>query len=92
MERKIVIYLTFLLCFGISMGNAAVEVGFINLGKEGDFTAPALEFAEKTFKTKQLAKADLKSDTFKQFAVVWWHDGDEDPGGLSDAEIDAFMD
>ena len=92
MERKIVIYLTFLLCFGISMGNAAVEVGFINLGKEGDFTAPALEFAEKTFKTKQLAKADLKSDTFKQFAVVWWHDGDEDPGGLSDAEINAFMD
>ena len=37
MERKIVICLTFLLCFGISIGNAVVEVGFINLGKEGDF-------------------------------------------------------
>ena len=34
----------------------------------------------KTFKTKQLAKADLKSNTFKQFAVVWWHEGDTDPG------------
>ena len=92
MERKIVIYLTFLLCFGISIGNAAVEVGFVYLGDKGDFTAPALEFAEKTFKTKQLAKADLKSNTFKQFAVVWWHDGDADPGGLSAAEIDAFLD
>ena len=69
MERKIVFYLTFLLCFGISIGNAAVEVGFVYLGDKGDFTAPALEFAEKTFKTKQLAKADLKSDTLKQFAV-----------------------
>ncbi len=92
MERKIVFYLTFLLCFGISIGNAAVEVGFVYLGDKGDFTAPALDFAENTFKTKRLAKADLKSDTFKQFGVVWWHDGDADPGGLSDAEINAFLD
>ena len=89
--RQIVICLTFLLFFGITIGNAAVEVGFIYLGDKGDFTEPALEFAEKTFKTKQLAKADLKSDTFKQFGVVWWHDGDADPGGLSNAEIDAFI-
>ena len=92
MERKIVICLTFLLFFGITIGNAAVEVGFVYLGDNGDFTKPALEFAEKTFKTKRLAKADLKSDTFKQYGVVWWHDGDADPGGLSNAEIDAFMD
>ena len=92
MERKIAIYLTFLFCFGISIGNAAVEVGFVYLGDKGDFTTPALEFAENTFKTKQLAKADLKSATFKQFGVVWWHDGDADPGGLSAAEIDAFLD
>ena len=92
MERKIVIYLTFILCFGISIGNAAVEVGFVYLGDKGDFTAPALEFAENTFKTKQLAKADLKSATFKQFGVVWWHEGDTDPGALSNAEIDAFLD
>lgn len=91
MERKIIICLTFLLCFGINVGNAAVEVGFIYLGEKGDFTEPALEFAEKTFKTTQLAKADLKSATFKQFGVVWWHDGDADPGGLSNAEIDAFI-
>ena len=90
--RQIVIYLTFFLCFGITIADAEVTVGFVSLGNKGDFTEPALKFAEKTFKTEQLAKADLKSNTFKQFAVVWWHDGDADPGGLSDAEIDAFLD
>ena len=89
---QIAFCLTFLLVCGISIGNAAVEVGFIYLGDKGDFTSPALEFAEKTFKTQELAKADLKSDTFKQFGVIWWHDGDADPGGLSGAEIDAFLD
>ena len=92
MQRKIIFCLTFLFCFGITIANAAVNVGFLSLGDEGDFTAPALEFAKKTFKTQQLAKADVKSNTFKQFAVVWWHDGDADPGGLSDAEINAFLD
>ena len=90
--RQTVFCLTFLLAFGITIGNAAVEVGFIYLGDEGPFTSPALEFAEKAFKTKKLAKGDLKSDTFKQFGVIWWHDGDTDPGGLSNAEIDAFLD
>ena len=90
--RQIAFCLTFLLFFGITIGNTAVEVGFIYLGDKGDFTEPALEFAEKAFKTKQLAKADLKSDTFKQYGVIWWHDGDADPGGLSNAELDAFMD
>ena len=52
MERKIVICLTFLLFFGITIGNAAVEVGFVYLGDNGDFTKPALEFAEKTFKNE----------------------------------------
>ena len=68
MKSKIVFCLTFLFIFGISISNAAVEVGFIYLGDNGPFTGPALEFAEKAFKTKQLAKADLKSDTFK---AVW---------------------
>ena len=91
-SRRMVLCLTFLLFCGMRIGNAAVEVGFVYLGDKGDFTAPALEFAERTFKTKQLAKADLKSDTFKQFGVIWWHEGDTDPGELSGAEIAAFMD
>ena len=90
--RQMAFCLTFLLLCGISISSAAVEVGFVYLGDKGDFTAPALEFAEKTFKTEQLAKADLKSDTFKEFGVVWWHEGDTDPGDLSNAEIGAFID
>ena len=90
--RQIVFCLTFLFFFAISIGNTAVEVGFVYLGDEGPFTAPALAFAEKTFKTKLLAKADLKSNTFKEFGVIWWHEGDTDPGELAPAEIDAFMD
>ena len=54
--RQIVFCLTFLVCFGISMGDTAVEVGFIYLGDNGDFTAPALAFAEKTFKTEATLK------------------------------------
>ena len=91
-SRQTVFCLTFLFLCGMSISNAAVEVGFIYLGEKGNFTEPALEFAERTFKTKQLAKADLQSATFKQFGVIWWHDGDSDPGGLSNAEIDAFLD
>ena len=90
--RQIVICLTFLLIFGINISDTAVELGFIYLGDNGPFTAPALEFAEEAFNTEVLAKADLKSDTFKQFGVVWWHEGDTDPGELSDPEINAFMD
>ena len=90
--RHIVFCLTFLLIFVINISDAAVELGFVYLGDNGPFTAPALEFAEEAFKTELLTKADLKSDTFKQFGVVWWHEGDTDPGELSDPEIDAFMD
>ena len=92
MQPKIAICLTFLLFFSITIGNAAVEVGFIYLGDNGPFTEPALQFAEDTFRTDVLAKADLRSETFKQFGVVWWHEGDSDPGELTGAQIDAFLD
>ena len=84
--RQTVFCLTFLLLCGIGISNAAVEVGFIYLGDNGPFTSPALDFAEEAFKTKVLAKADLKSNTFKEFGVIWWHEGDTDPGELSPAE------
>ncbi len=92
MGRKIGIYLTFMLLCVINISNAAVKVGFVYLGDNGPFTSPALEFAEKAFETTQLAKGDLKSGTFKQYGVVWWHEGDSDPGALSNAEIQAFLD
>ncbi len=92
MKRKFIFCLTFILLCGITISNAAVELGFIYLGDKGPFTSPALEFAEKVFDTTQLAKADLKSTKFKQFGVIWWHEGDTDPGELSPAEIDAFLD
>ncbi|RKU18143.1 hypothetical protein C6501_03070 [Candidatus Poribacteria bacterium] len=80
-----------LIC-GLNLGNANVEVGFLYLGDNGPFTKPALEFAKETFRTTQLAKKDLNSATLKKYAVVWWHEGDTDPGDLSNAEIDAFLD
>ena len=92
MFRQIIFCLTFLLLCSISIGNAAVEVGFVYLGDNGPFTSPALKFAEDTFRTETLGKADLKGDKFKQFGVIWWHEGDTDPGELSAGEIDAFLD
>ena len=92
MYRKLVFCLTLMLICGLNIGNAAVELGFVYLGDNGPFTSPALEFAEKTYSTTQLGKNDLNSSKFKNFAVVWWHEGDSDPGALSNAEIDAFLD
>ncbi len=92
MYRKFLFCLTLMLICGLNLGNAAVEVGFLYLGDNGPFTKPALEFAKDTFSTTELGKGDIKSDKFKKFAVVWWNEGDTDPGALSNAEIDAFLD
>ncbi len=91
MYRKTTICLILLLICGLNTGSS-FEVGFLYLGDNGDFTKPALGFSKETFKTTQLTKSDIKSATFKRFGVVWWHDGDSDPGTLSQGELDAFID
>ncbi len=92
MFRKFVFYLTLILLCGLTIGNASIEVGYLFLGDNGPFTKPALEFAKNTFNTTQLAKKDINSAKLKQYAVVWWNEGDSDPGPLSGAEIDALVD
>ncbi len=92
MHKKIIIYLTLMLICGLNVVNAALEVGFLYLGDNGDFTKPALEFAKDSFSTTELGKNDIKSATLKNYGVVWWHEGDTDPGELSNAEIDALLD
>ena len=91
MYRKFLFCLTLTLICGLNLGNASVEVGFLYLGDNGPFTKPAMEYAKDAFSTTVLGKGDIKSDKFKRFAVVWWHEGDTDPGKLSNAEIDAFL-
>ncbi|MCY4402453.1 MAG: hypothetical protein OXD54_07750 [Candidatus Poribacteria bacterium] len=92
MIKKIVFCLTIILFCGLNIGNTEIEVGFLYLGENGPFTKPALEFAKDTFNTTQLAKKDINSAKLKQFGVVWWNEGDSDPGPLSGAEIDALLD
>jgi hypothetical protein len=76
----------------VAQGYAAnLRLGFVVLGDEGPFTKPAAEFAEKAFETTRLARKDLTPKTLEQFTVVWWHDGDSDPGALTNAEIDALV-
>ena len=67
------------------------KIAFIYMGDDGPFTKPALEFAQKTFDTKLLTQKELTSADLTQFAVVWWHEGDTDPGALTNQEIDAFL-
>jgi len=67
-------------------------VAFISMGENGPFTEPAMKFAQKAFTTQVLAQKDLGKVDFKKFAVVWWHDGDSDPGALKDQELKAFTD
>ena len=74
--------------FGAS-ASKNTALGYISLGDIGPFTEPALEFAEETFSTTVLGGF---GDDLTQFAVVWWHDGDVDPGVPSDADIAAILD
>lgn len=90
MLKKGIIYLTLILLCGLNLGLARLELGYLYLGENGPFTKGALEFAEDTFSTTVLGKGDIKSDRLKNFAVVWWNEGDTDPGDLSNAEIDAL--
>ncbi len=92
MLKRIIIYLTLMLICGLNMGNAVLELGFLSIGDKGDFTKPALNFAKDSFKTTELGKNDIKSATLKNYGVVWWHEGDTDPGELSNAEKNSFLD
>ncbi|HHZ89306.1 TPA: hypothetical protein EYN98_30530 [Candidatus Poribacteria bacterium] len=91
MLRRLLIIVLLITVF-IRVGDASLKVGFITLGEKGAFTKLALGFAKDTFQTQQLNRKDLKSGTFKDYGVIWWHDGDTDGGDLKDAEINAFMD
>ncbi len=92
MYRILLLFLTILLICGLNSVDAQLELGFLRLGDLGDFTKPSLEFAKDTFSTTELGKADINSATFKKYAVVWWNDGDSDPGVLSNAQLDAILD
>ena len=92
MYRIVIFCLTLMLFCGLNSVNAQLELGYLYLGNKGPYTKPALEFAKDTYNTTELGKGDIKSDTFKKYAVVWWNEGDTDPGALSKAEIDAFLD
>ena len=88
MFRKLLIIISLVTVF-IRIGNSATKVGFVTLGENGPFTKLALNFAKDTFQTQKLNRGDLKSATFKDYGVIWWHDGDSD-GGVKDLEIKAF--
>lgn len=92
MIKKVIICLTLLLCCGLNLGNAEVTLGYLYLGDNGPFTKPALEFAKDTFSTTELGKGDIRSEKFKNFAVVWWNEGDSEPAELTNAEISALLD
>ncbi len=92
--KKYMIWLTPALLMGIvcvAMA-AAPKVAFIYMGDSGPFTEPALEFAEKAFDTTVLERNALTATDLTRFAVLWWHEGDTDPGALTPQEIDAFLD
>ena len=78
------------LLMGVVFGASAsknTNLGYISLGDIGPFTEPAMEFAEEAFSTTLLEGFD----NLTQFGVVWWHDGDVDPGALPNADIAAIL-
>lgn len=92
MKRQLTIFgVILVLLTGAIFGASASKkttLGFISLGDIGPFTEPALEFAEKTFSTTVLGDF---GDDLTQYGVVWWHDGDVDPGAPSDVDIATIL-
>jgi len=87
----IVFIITFLACLNAVIA-AVPKVGFIAMGDKGPFTEPALQFAQKKLNATLLDRKDISFGNFSKYAVVWWHDGDSDPGALKEQEIKAFVD
>jgi len=87
-----VIMLSLSLAIAFSASAIKPKIAFIFMGDDGPFTKPALDFASKTFDTTVLDRQGLTKTDLKKFSVVWWHEGDSDPGALTDQEIKAFMD
>ncbi|MBT3265747.1 hypothetical protein HN371_01275 [Candidatus Poribacteria bacterium] len=76
----------------LTSGAAAAQgLGIMALGDEGPFTAPAIDFATGELDAARIDRADLKGDDLRRYSVVWWHDGDTDPGELTGGEIDALV-
>jgi hypothetical protein len=92
-QRIMCVMFIIALLIGISSLLAYVPtVAFISMGDNGPFTDPAMKFAQKAFNAQVLTRKDLGKVDFKKFAVVWWHDGDSDPGALNDQELKVFTD
>lgn len=93
-QRPIIVAFINVLLFVIADISSAYvpTVAYISMGDNGPFTEPAMKFAQKTFNTQVLTRKDLGKVDLKKFAVVWWHDGDSDPGALNDQELKAFTD
>lgn len=90
---------TFIFIVVISLGTVygasaskQTKLGFIYMGDNGPFTELALEFAEETFDTTVLEQKSLTTVDLRRYAVVWWHEGDTDPGALTNKELKAFLD
>jgi hypothetical protein len=75
----------------LATGVHAQGIGVMALGDEGPFTAPALDFATDDLGADLIDRAELRGDDLRRYSVVWWHDGDTDPGALSDAEMSALL-
>ena len=84
--------IAFLVGITSNLPAANPTVAYISMGDNGPFTKPAMDFAQKAFGAQVLERKDLGKTDFKKFAVVWWHDGDSDPGALNDQELKAFTD
>jgi len=91
MKRTVFVAFLLLIMVAVNANAQKIKMGFIYMGDEGAFTKPALEFAEKTFDTTELTRKDLTGKDLTKFAVLWWHEGDSDPGTLTDGELNAFL-
>lgn len=85
--KNVIIVLIILSCIIMLNHHAAsqaIRLAFIgDKSAFGDHNKPALEWAEKTYGATLIHPDDVSKTDLTKYAVVWWHDGDNDPTPLA---------
>lgn len=91
--RKVILLSVLLLGVTALSFGGGVKIAFIGeKGAFGEHDKEAHEWAKNELSATLLDPADVPNRDLTEFAVLWWHEGDNDPGTLDEAVKKAILD
>lgn len=80
----VLIIISYIFILGNIAISQTISLAFIgDKGALGDYSKPALEWAEKNYGAILIHPDDVSKTDLTRYTVVWWHDGDNDPTPLA---------